>query len=157
VVPRLPLWIEFVDADAWDRAPEIESLLYSVMYAEFGVPLDGPWRDPASGAVTVIALADGGDLLGTVRLLPGDGDGRRQVRQLAVAPSARHCGVGAALMAAAEMRAAEEGCSAIWLHARDTAIAFYERLGYATIGETFVSELTGIPHRTMEKRLALPT
>ena len=148
----LPLWIEFVDPDTWERAEELEALLYDVLYADFGVPFEGPWRDRAPGAVTLAALDDAGDLLGTVRLLPSDA-GRRQVRQLAVARAARTHGVGAALMATAEMHAAEDGSSAVWLHARDTAVAFYERLGYAAISETFVSELTGIPHVTMEKAL----
>ena len=37
------------------------------------------------------------------------------------------------------------------LHARETAVAFYLRLGYRVVGEPFV-EVT-IPHRTMEKLL----
>ena len=49
--------------------------------------------------------------------------------------------------------AAAEGADEVWLHARDTAFGFYERLGYVPEGEIFVSELTGIPHRTMRKRL----
>ena len=37
------------------------------------------------------------------------------------------------------------------MHARETAVPFYERLGYATVGARF-EEVT-IPHFKMEKRL----
>ncbi len=56
-------------------------------------------------------------------------------------------------MSALERTAAGQGASQVWLNARDTAIDFYLRLGYAPFGESFVSELTGIPHIGMRKAL----
>ena len=72
---------------------------------------------------------------------------------MAVEPPHRGQGVGAALMTALEHRAAQEGAAELWLNSRNTAYAFYERLGYISQGEEFVSELTGIPHRLMRKSL----
>jgi predicted GNAT family N-acyltransferase len=41
----------------------------------------------------------------------------------------------------------------MWLHARHDAVGFYERMGYVPEGSVFVSELTGIPHRTMRRAI----
>lgn len=71
-------------------------------------------------------------------------EGVWKVRQVAVEPEAQGKGYGAALMKAVEARVDE-----IVLHARDTAVPFYLRLGYAIEGEPF--EEVGIPHRKMRK------
>ena len=39
------------------------------------------------------------------------------------------------------------------LHARETAVVFYEKLGYSSLGDQF-EEVT-IPHWAMEKRLIM--
>lgn len=146
--------IAFVDALEWERADEIADLLYGVMYRDFGLVREGQWREHEDGSVTALALDDDEALMGTARLLPETEPGSaRQVRQLAVTPEMRGRGVASALMAAIEYRAAQEGAREIFLHARDTAVEFYERLGYCAAGEPFVSELTGIPHQTMRKSL----
>lgn len=145
--------VEFIGAE-WERKDDLTWLLYEVLYRDFGVSIEHDWRQEMPGSLIAVALAGDGALLGAARLLPAPGDARRQVRQLAVLPGAQSQGVGRALMEALEARAAEEGATEIWLHARDTAFAFYERLGYEFTSEIFVSELTGIPHRTMRKALA---
>jgi predicted GNAT family N-acyltransferase len=147
------LWIDFIDAVEWERAGELSDLVYEVMYRDFGVAREGDWRDLDGGTLTAVALSADEALLGAARLLPAEGEPQRQVRQVAVNPAQRGRGVGSALMAAIEWRAAQEGAEEIVLHARDSAIDFYERLGYEAISDVFVSELTGIPHRTMRKRL----
>jgi GNAT superfamily N-acetyltransferase len=145
--------VEFVDPIAWERAGELRALLFAELYRDFGVSEASDWMQAATGDTVAVALDAGGEVLGAARLLGAPGEAERQVRQVAVAGSAQGRGVGAALMAAVERRAADEGASAVWLHARDTAIAFYEARGYECVSETFVSELTGIPHKTMRKGL----
>jgi len=49
---------------------------------------------------------------------------------------------------------AEMGYREIVLHARESAVRFYESVGYVAEGEAF-TEVT-IPHRKMVKRLAPP-
>lgn len=144
--------IEFVGLD-WPRMPELLGMLFGVLYRDFGVAEDADWYHAEDGDVTLVALAEDGGLLGSARLLGRPGDARRQVRQVAVEPGVQSAGVGRALMAALEARAQEEGATEAWLNARDTAIPFYERLGYTAEGDVFVSELTGIPHRLMRKPL----
>jgi predicted GNAT family N-acyltransferase len=51
----------------------------------------------------------------------------------------------------AENIARDRGFKKITMHARKTAIGFYEKLGYKPIGEQF-EEVT-IPHFIMEKML----
>ncbi len=147
------VWIDFVDANEWERAEQLADLLYRLMYRDFGVEREGSWREHEEGSVTAVALAADETLLGTARLLPAEGERVRQVRQVAVEPASRCSGVGSALMAAIEWRAAQEGAEEIMLHARDSAIEFYEQQGYAVVSEIFISELTGIAHQTMRKRL----
>lgn len=145
--------VEFVDPIAWERAGELRALLFAELYRDFGVAEESDWMQASPGDTVAVTLDADGELLGAARLLGATGEAERQARQVAVASSAQGRGVGAALMAAVERRAADEGANAVWLHARDTAIAFYERHGYECVSETFVSELTGIPHRTMRKRV----
>lgn len=137
----------------WERFGELLDLSYAILYGPFGVARETEWYHPANGSEFAVALDPGGELLGTARLLPAPGDAQRQVRQVVVAPEAHGRGVGRALMAALHAVAAAEGAEELWLHSRVSALGFYERLGYAIEGEEFTSVLTGIPHRTMRKRL----
>lgn len=97
-----------------------------------------------------IACYRNGDLVGCL-LLKDLGDGCVQMRQVAVRPDAQGAGVGRALVEYAEARAAALGYRTMTLHARESAVGFYERLRYARVGERFV-EVT-LPHWEMSKRL----
>lgn len=74
-----------------------------------------------------------------------------KMRQVAVAPDRQGQGIGGNLVAFSEDYARAAGFSTMALHARETAVEFYERLGYAAYGEPFI-EVT-IPHRAMRKEL----
>ena len=94
-----------------------------------------------------------GELVG----LPGarcrKSDREIRMRQVAVAPRLQGQGIGRALVEFAEQFARERGFTLMTLHARDTAIPFYEKLGYECVGEPFV-EVT-ILHQAMQKRLSI--
>ena len=75
-----------------------------------------------------------------------------RMRQVAVRPELQRQGLGLALVEAAEMASKEHGFRRIALHARETAVPFYLRLGYEVEGEPFVE--VGLPHRTMTKTFA---
>lgn len=94
--------------------------------------------------------AAGGQLLGVLTLLPLTA-GRVKMRQVAVAESARRKGVGRQLVAASEEWATANGYAEMVLHAREVAVAFYDKLGYARVGERFME--VGIPHYKMCKHL----
>lgn len=86
---------------------------------------------------------DDGKVVGTVALEGG------KLRAMAVDAQTR--GIGRLLVARLEEEARARGLTRIDLHARQTAIGFYEKLGYVAEGEPFV-EVT-IPHIAMWKAL----
>ena len=74
-----------------------------------------------------------------------------RLRQMAVLNNLQGKGIGRALMQFAENIARDRGYRKIIMHARASAIGFYEKLGYQVSGNEF-EEVT-LPHYTMEKRL----
>jgi predicted GNAT family N-acyltransferase len=74
-----------------------------------------------------------------------------RLRQMAVISGLQGKGMGRALMQFAENVASDQGYKKITMHARETAVGFYEKLGYKISGSKFY-EVT-IPHFVMEKDL----
>jgi predicted GNAT family N-acyltransferase len=74
-----------------------------------------------------------------------------RLRQMAVVNSVQGKGVGKALLIFAENIARDRGYRKITMHARKTAVGFYEKLGYRVCSNEFL-EVT-IPHYEMEKDL----
>jgi predicted GNAT family N-acyltransferase len=74
-----------------------------------------------------------------------------RLRQMAVKKSQQGKGIGHSMMLFAETLAKDKGFRKLMMHARDTAIGFYEKQGYKVKGEQFF-EVT-IPHHVMEKQL----
>jgi len=91
-----------------------------------------------------------GKILGCCLLTRVD-DKTMRLRQMAVPNSLQGKGIGRALMIFAENIARDLGYKILIMHARKTAIGFYQKLGYITRGDEFV-EVT-IPHFEMEKTL----
>lgn len=84
-------------------------------------------------------------------ILVDAGDMTFKMRQVAVAPDQQGRGIGKALVDFSEKFTKEKGGRLITLHARETAVSFYEKLDYTIVSERF--EEVGIPHFKMEKRL----
>ena len=74
-----------------------------------------------------------------------------RLRQMAVLNNLQGKGIGKALMQFAENIARDRGYRRMTMHARQTAIGFYEKLGYQISGDRF--EEVSIPHYIMEKVL----
>jgi predicted GNAT family N-acyltransferase len=92
-----------------------------------------------------------GERLVACLMLQDLGDGAVKMRQVAVDFDRQGHGVGTRLVRYSESVAREQGQREMRLHARHSAVAFYERLGYEAYGEPFV-EVT-VPHLAMKKRL----
>ena len=75
-----------------------------------------------------------------------------KLRQMAVDSTAQGKQIGTQLVQAADTYAVQLGKSRIILHARETAIPFYEKQGYEVVGGTFTE--VGLPHKKMEKLLS---
>lgn len=74
-----------------------------------------------------------------------------RLRQMAVLNTVQGKGIGRALMQFAENIARDRGFRKMTMHARQTAVGFYEKLGYQVSGDQF--EEVSIPHFIMEKAL----
>jgi thiamine transport system ATP-binding protein len=75
---------------------------------------------------------------------PGERD--RQLRGMAVDRSRQGGGFGAVLLAAGVERALADGATTVWANARDSALGFYTRHGFVTIGDGYLDATTGLPH-----------
>jgi GNAT superfamily N-acetyltransferase len=74
-----------------------------------------------------------------------------RLRQMAVPNNLQGKGIGKALMIFAENIARDLGYKTLIMHARKTALGFYEKLGYSATGTEFI-EVT-LPHYVMQKVL----
>jgi predicted GNAT family N-acyltransferase len=74
-----------------------------------------------------------------------------RLRQMAVQNNVQGKGIGATMMNFAENVARDHGYKYMIMHARKTAVGFYEKLGYRVTGSEF-EEIT-IPHYIMKKQL----
>jgi len=89
-------------------------------------------------------------LCGCVVAVPMD-DGQAKLRQMAVADDCQGRGLGARIVAELERELASRGVRHIHLHARVSAVGFYEKQGYSVTGGEFV-EVT-VPHVRMDKEI----
>ncbi|MCA6451114.1 MAG: GNAT family N-acetyltransferase, partial [Chitinophagaceae bacterium] len=74
-----------------------------------------------------------------------------RLRQMAVSSNLQGKGIGRVLMSFAENVARDHGYRRLTMHARKSAIGFYEKNGYRICSDEFL-EVT-IPHYVMEKEL----
>lgn len=79
------------------------------------------------------------------------GDSTFKIRQVSVLTSLQGTGIGRELLVWAEDFSREKQIQSIIMSARETAVGFYEKLGYKKTG-AFSMEVD-LPHWTMEKKL----
>ena len=72
-----------------------------------------------------------------------------RLREMAVKTALLGKGIGRVLMQFSENIARDRGMKKLVMHARKSAVGFYEKLGYKVVGKEF-EEVT-IPHFIMEK------
>ncbi len=98
----------------------------------------------------LIVCTEEDKMLGCCMLVKVNND-TLKLRQMAVAPNLHGKGIGASIINFAENLAKDKGFKKMTMHARDTAIGFYEKFGYQIIGKQFIEVNT--PHHLMEKLL----
>jgi predicted GNAT family N-acyltransferase len=126
--------------------PEIVALRTRVFVDEQGVPREIEQDGRDATAVHALSRDRTGRVVATGRLLLADG-GRAAIGRMATDAAARGRGHGAAVLAELQRQAGLRGATEIELHAQLSARAFYERAGYAAVGEVY--EEAGIAHVTM--------
>lgn len=98
----------------------------------------------------LIGAFDDDEMLACCMLTKADKNSLR-LRQMAVQNNLQGKGIGASMMNFAEIITRDKGYKKLIMHARETAVGFYEKLGYRVVGNKF-TEVT-IPHYVMEKKL----
>lgn len=98
----------------------------------------------------LIGAFDDPDILGCCILTRIDSKTVR-LRQMAVINTSQGTGIGASLMNYAENVARDNSFEIMVMHARETAVGFYEKLGYKIEGAKFTE--VNMPHYLMVKML----
>lgn len=109
----------------------------------------GQERDEHESGATHLAAWMGDRIVGVGRvhfLEPG----QAQVRYMAVETALQGRGIGGRILAGLEARARAGGAKLIVLNARDRAVQFYQRHGYAIVQKSEVL-FDAIPHWEMQK------
>jgi predicted GNAT family N-acyltransferase len=124
------------------------SVRIAVFVDEQGIARDDEIDEYDDTAVHCVGYA-GGTPVAAGRLVLMDGYGK--IGRMAVLKEHRGRGFGALVLAALEREGAARGASLFKLSAQLTARGFYDRAGYAPVGDVY--DEVGIPHIAMEKRL----
>ncbi len=100
--------------------------------------------------VHLAGYSPSGEMVAILVLMPNE-DGVAKMRQVAIDDACQGMGIGKALVEFSEIWAKENGVKTITMSARETAVPFYQKLGYTKTGRRF-KEVT-IPHYKMHKDL----
>ncbi len=98
----------------------------------------------------LIAAFDEDEILGCCVLTKFNNE-KIRLRQMAVRADMQLTGIGASIMTFAENLARDKGFNYMIMHSRDTAIGFYEKIGYKVTSDEFTE--VGISHHIMQKEL----
>lgn len=99
----------------------------------------------------MVASFDEDEIIGCC-MLTKTSEGCVRLRQMAVQKSHQGKGIGEAILHFTENLARDKGYRKIMMHARDSAIGFYEKAGYQVEGDQFTE--VNIPHHVMVKDLS---
>jgi predicted N-acetyltransferase YhbS len=138
----------FVELDSPEYAQELD-LRWRILRQPLGLARDAVSFPFEVESLHLVAL-DGARVVGCVLFHP-EGSETGRLFQMAVEPDRQGTGLGTRLVRALEAEVARRGFREIILHARDTAVGFYARLGYAPFGPPYVE--VGIPHQNMRRSL----
>ena len=127
------------------------ALREAILRAPLGLSLSAEDLRGEAGQLHFALFADDDELVACVIAVPVSATQAR-IRQTAVAPAFQRQGVARKMMCEVEAILSSRGFNSLTLHARTSAVGFYEKLGYESVGNEFI-EVT-LPHLEMVKRLA---
>ena len=102
-----------------------------------------------------LGLRKNGELVAVSSWVPRAHSGQPavQLRGMATARPQQGTGLGAVLLDAGCQRHRDIGVALVWARARDAALAFYLRHGFAVEGEGFIDAATQLPHHLVVRPL----
>jgi GNAT superfamily N-acetyltransferase len=135
-----------------EEVPTAEVLVLRMSVLRDGTPSQDPRyaEDDTEGSVH-LGIRDSGVLIACSTWLPRPWPldvevPATQLRGMAVAKHLQSKGLGRILLDAGITRAKSLNSTYVWARARDNALYFYERNGFAIVGDQFVDEATGLGH-----------
>ena len=128
---------------------QILDLRYAILREPLGLGFKEEELQKEKDHVHIAAFEDD-ELLGCCMLVEVSRD-TLQLRQMAVKNNLQRKGIGASIISFAEKLSKDKGYKKIMMHARDSAIGFYEKFGYINNGKPFIE--VNVPHHIMEKQL----
>jgi GNAT superfamily N-acetyltransferase len=134
------------------EVPTNEVLVLRMSVLRDGTPSQDPrYAEDDTDGSAHLGIRDSGVLIACSTWLPRpwplDVDvPATQLRGMAVAKHLQSKGLGRILLLAGIERAVSMGSTYVWARARDNALYFYEKNGFATIGDQFIDEATGLGH-----------
>jgi len=128
---------------------QVIALRYAILRQPLGLSFSNEELDREKDNIHIAAFEEE-DLLGCC-MLTKINNNTLQLRQMAVKDNLQRKGIGASIIVFAENISRDRGYRTIMMHARDTAIGFYEKFGYKIKGEPFIE--INLSHHIMEKKL----
>lgn len=128
---------------------QMVNLRYEILRKPLGLNFNP--EDLAKEKADILIAAYDDEVIMGCCILTNMNNGCARVRQMAVQKNMQGKGIGESIMTFAENLARDKGFKTLTMHARDSAIGFYEKYGYKVKGEQFTE--VNIPHHIMEKRL----
>lgn len=125
------------------------ALRYDVMRKPLG--LDFAPEELAKEIDDILIAAFDEEVMTGCCILTDMNNGCVRLRQMAVQKNMQGKGIGESMITFSENLARDKGFKTLTMHARDSAIGFYEKYGYKVKGDQFIE--INIPHHIMEKRL----
>ncbi|MEO8162929.1 MAG: GNAT family N-acetyltransferase, partial [Ilumatobacteraceae bacterium] len=115
-------------------------------------------EDDMDGTVH-FAVRDDGEIVATstwlIRPWPQDPlELAIQLRGMAVAKRLQGRGLGSLVLAAGFRHAMDLGAKYVWARARDSALYFYSRHGFAIVGDEFIDDKSGVSHHLVVQSVA---
>ena len=125
------------------------SLRYEILRKPLGLTFSPEDLEKEKDDILIAAFED--DIMLGCCMLTTTAPDTVRLRQMAVRNNLQGKGIGQAIISFAEKLARHKGYKTITMHARDSALGFYERCGYQVKGDQFVE--VSVPHHLMEKGL----
>lgn len=111
-------------------------------------------QDALEGTRHLAAITESGEVAGVVTYFLADSPlapGQRAVRfrGMAVDDRLRGSGIGRALVRQVVAGARDAGADILWANGRDSALSFYERIGFRVEGDGFLDDDMQLPHHVV--------
>jgi len=129
---------------------ETVRLRYAVLREPLGLDFSPDMLETEFADIHLALYDEDSNLIACLVLSPQN-EAQIKMRQVAVIPEKQKSGAGSALVKFSEDWSTRAGYSEMIMHARETAVNFYEKLGYKKSGKRF--EEVSIPHWFMRKEL----